>query len=78
MTREEAINCLYNLAFTIGEMRHQHLWVFSQAIAEIIQMIGEMPDILVKHGHWELDGTCSVCGKHTMQSYGNLVITYSQ
>ena len=25
----------------------------------------------VKHGHWELDGTCSVCKKHTLQSYGN-------
>lgn len=26
---------------------------------------------LVKHGHWELDGTCSVCGKHELQSCGN-------
>ena len=26
---------------------------------------------LVKHGHWNLDGTCSVCGKHTLQSHGN-------
>ena len=25
----------------------------------------------VKHGHWELDGTCSVCGKHTLQTHGN-------
>ena len=25
----------------------------------------------INHGKWELDGTCSVCGKHTLQSYGN-------
>ena len=25
----------------------------------------------VKHGHWELDGTCSVCKRHALQSYGN-------
>lgn len=31
----------------------------------------EVPFRNVKHGHWELNGTCSVCGKHTLQSYGN-------
>lgn len=38
------------------------------------QALGEMPSadvVEIKHGHWELDGTCSVCRKHTLQSHGN-------
>ena len=31
----------------------------------------EVPFQKVKYGHWEPDGTCSVCKKHTSQSYGN-------
>ena len=36
--------------------------IITQPFADVVE---------VKHGHWELDGTCSVCGKHTLQSYGN-------
>jgi len=41
---------------------------------ECINAIDKMPydDVVeVKYGHWKLDGTCSVCGKHTLQSYGS-------
>ena len=31
----------------------------------------EVPFRKVNYGHWELDGTCSVCRKHTLQSHGN-------
>lgn len=44
MTKEEAIKWLYNLNINIGEMRHQDLWGYAQAITEIGQMIADMPD----------------------------------
>lgn len=46
MTKEEAIKWLDNLTQDIGQMRHQDLWDYAQAIAEISQMIDEMPDIV--------------------------------
>lgn len=30
-----------------------------------------MLEEVAKHGHWRLDGTCSVCGMHSLQTYGN-------
>lgn len=30
----------------------------------------EVPFRKVKHGEWNPDGTCSVCGKQSLQTYG--------
>ena len=46
MTKEEAIKWLGNLIQDIGQMRHQDLWDYAQALSEISQMIDEMPDIV--------------------------------
>jgi len=41
------------------------------SVIAITELLPSADVVEVKHGHWELDGTCSVCGKHTLQSYGN-------
>ena len=46
MTKEEAIKWLDNLIQDIGQMRHQDLWDYAQALSEIGQMIDEMPNIV--------------------------------
>ena len=39
MTRQEAIEWLYNLKKDIGEMQYQALWHYEQALDEIIQAL---------------------------------------
>ena len=46
MTKDDAIKWLDNLTQDIGQMRHQDLWDYAQALSEISQMIDEMPDIV--------------------------------
>lgn len=54
MTKDDAIKWLCNLNVSIGEMRHQDLWCYSQAILEIVEMIDEMPSAnVVKLGEWK-------------------------
>ena len=39
-----------------------------------IHCLDEMPSADVRentHGEWNLDGSCSVCGKQSVQTYGN-------
>ena len=63
MTNEEAIKWLVNLKQDIGQLRHEDLWPYAQAIDEIIDMLDEHePRVLaldeikegepVRHGHW--------------------------
>lgn len=56
------------------EQGETHLDNLAEGFLEAEQVISRMPSadvVEIKHGHWELDGTCSICGKHTLQSYGN-------
>jgi len=46
MIPEEAVKWLDNLTQDIGQMRHQDLWDYAQALSFISQMIDEMPDIV--------------------------------
>ena len=46
MTKEETIKWLGNLTIDIGEMRHQDLWAYAQAITEIGQMIADTPEVV--------------------------------
>lgn len=41
MTKEEAIKWLENLKQDIGQLRHENLWPYAQAIDEIIDMMEE-------------------------------------
>lgn len=62
MTKNDAIKWLGNLTQDIGQMRHQDLWDYAQAIAEISQMIDEMPDIV----------RCKDCIWHSEKDNGDL------
>ena len=46
MTKDDAVKWLDNLTQDIGQMRHQDLWPYAQALSYISQMIDEMPDIV--------------------------------
>lgn len=41
MTKEEAIKWLENLKQDIGQLRHEDLWPYAQAIDEIIDILEE-------------------------------------
>lgn len=45
-TKDDAIKWLDNLTQDIGQMRHQDLWDYAQALSYICQMIDEMPEIV--------------------------------
>lgn len=49
MTLEDAIKWLENLKQDIGQLRHEDLWHYEQAIYEIISLLKEQE---VKTGHW--------------------------
>lgn len=61
MTKEEAIKWLDNLTQDIGQMRHQDLWDYAQALSEISQMIDEMPDIVKCKDCFYWDSKEKVC-----------------
>ena len=44
MTNEDAIKWLENLKQDIGQLRHEDLWPYAQAIDEIIAMLEEQED----------------------------------
>ena len=50
MTKDDAVKWLDNLTQDIGQMRHQDLWDYAQALSFISQMIEEMPDIIEDDG----------------------------
>lgn len=49
MTLEDAIKWLENLKQDIGQLRHEDLWHYEQAIYEIISLLKEQE---AKTGHW--------------------------
>lgn len=67
MTRDEAIKWLGSLTVDIGEMRHQDLWVYAQAITEIGQMIADTPDIVKCKDcrYFKSHGNTGYCDKAT-------------
>lgn len=48
MTNEDAIKWLENLKQDIGQLRHEDLWPYAQAIDEIIDILEEQETVPVK------------------------------
>jgi len=57
MTNEDAIKWLENLKQDIGQLRHEDLWHYEQAIYEIIALLEEQETEL-----------CDRCGRRRMKS----------
>ena len=57
MTNEDAIKLLENLKQDIGQLRHEDLWHYEQAIYEIIALLEEQETEL-----------CDRCGRRRMKS----------
>lgn len=49
MTNEDAIKWLENLRQDIGQLRHEDLWHYEQAIVEIIELIENLEDLEKKY-----------------------------
>lgn len=66
MTNEEAIKWLENLKQDIGQLRHENLWPYAQAIDEIIDMLEEQeavePIEVFKKGTNCYEYYCKRCG----------------
>ena len=67
MTNEDAIKWLENLKQDIGQLRHEDLWHYEQAIDEIIATMEEQEAVEPKTGHWfKIHGgtvaQCTICG----------------
>ena len=73
MTNEDAIKWLYNLEQDIGQLRHEDLWPYAQAIEEIMELLKEQEaaePISFMDGIVERFA-CKKCGKHLlMASWG--------
>ena len=73
MTNEDAIKWLENLKQDIGQLRHEDLWHYEQAIYEIISMLKEQEPVYGSYGKLRCgtcralvnsnDKFCSACGK---------------
>ena len=68
MTNEEAIKWIENLKQDIGQLRHEDLWPYAQAIDEIIDMLEKKQQIPVKDVQWcevtrkrMINGICPTC-----------------
>ena len=67
MSKQTAINWMTNLIYEIGEVRHQDLWGYGQALCEILELLEQLPDAEPKYktGKW-IEGfiadSCSECG----------------
>ena len=70
MTNEEAIKWLENLKQDIGQLRHEDLWPYAQAIDEIIDMLDEQkkrnepmkPTLNESHSYVSDAFKCGKCG----------------
>lgn len=49
MTNEDAIKWLENLKQDIGQLRHEDLWPYAQAIYEIIELLKDLKDLEEKY-----------------------------
>ena len=49
MTNEDAIKWLENLKQDIGQLRHEDLWHYEQAIYEIIELLKNLGDLEKKY-----------------------------
>lgn len=49
MTTEDAIKWLENLRQDIGQLRHEDLWNYEQAIDEIIELLKNLEDLEKKY-----------------------------
>lgn len=49
MTNEDAIKWLENLRQDIGQLRHEDLWNYEQAIVEIIELLKNLEDLEKKY-----------------------------
>ena len=49
MTNEDAIKWLENLKQDIGQLRHEDLWPYAQAIDEIIELLKNLEDLEKKY-----------------------------
>ena len=49
MTNENAIKWLENLRQDIGQLRHEDLWNYEQAIVEIIELLKNLDDLEKKY-----------------------------
>lgn len=48
MTNQEAIKWLENLKQDIGQLRHEDLWPYAQAIDEIMELLEEQEQLINK------------------------------
>lgn len=70
MTKEEAIKWLENLKQDIGQLRHENLWPYAQAIDEIIDILEEQekrdepikPTLNESHSYVSDAFKCGKCG----------------
>ena len=62
MTNEDAIKWLENLKQDIGQLRHEDLWPYAQAIEEIMELLKE-EDAVVPELAQTPDGIYATCGK---------------
>jgi len=49
MTNQDAVKWLDNLKQDIGQLRHENLWNYAQAIDEIIELLENLEDLEKKY-----------------------------
>ena len=49
MTNQDAVKWLDNLKKDIGQLRHENLWNYAQAIDEIIELLENLEDLEKKY-----------------------------
>lgn len=43
----------------------------NRTFAAMIDSVPAADVVEVRHGRWNLDGSCPLCGKHSLSTYGN-------
>lgn len=66
----EMIDIAFGISLTLGGLLWAWLYFKVEKIHDELKELRKNKEE-VTYGHWKPDGTCSVCGKHTLQSYGN-------
>ena len=65
MTNQDAIKWLTNLKNDIGNPHYECLWVYAQAIDEIMELLNEQEAVTIKktkeHGFGVYGGICPKC-----------------
>ena len=73
MSNDDAIKWLENLKQDIGQLRHEDLWHYEQALDEIMELLEEQEAVEPKTGYWiykKYDDIfmCSSCEKYSIRN----------